>query len=35
MDLGEKTGTLQFVVLYRRDARRSTAAQAFFDHITA
>ncbi|MDB5651255.1 MAG: hypothetical protein JWL62_2775 [Hyphomicrobiales bacterium] len=35
IDLGEKTGTLQFVVLYRRDARRSAAAQAFFDHITA
>lgn len=35
IDLGEETGTLQFVVLYRRDARRSPAAQAFFDHITS
>ena len=34
-DLGEKHGLLQFVVAYRRGARRSSAAQAFFDHVTA
>lgn len=34
LDLGEKMGSLQLVVLYRRGSRRTVAAQAFFDHVT-
>ncbi|MBX9740808.1 MAG: LysR family transcriptional regulator [Beijerinckiaceae bacterium] len=34
IDLGEKMGSLQLVVLFRRGARRSVAAQAFFEHVT-
>lgn len=34
-DLAAEVGQLQFVVAYRRGARRSSVAQAFFDYVTA
>ncbi len=33
-DLGDRHGMMQIVVATRRGARRSRAAQAFFDHLT-